>query len=84
MKKLILDTDLGSDCDDCGALSVIHNLQSEGKCELLGVMCNIANEHSPVAVKAINEWFKRGDIPIGQTSGELFRDTPIDQKCYRI
>jgi len=79
MKKLILDTDLGSDCDDCGALSVIHNLQNSGKCELLGVMCNIANEYSPIAVRSINEWFKRGNIPIGQTSGELFRNEPRNQ-----
>lgn len=79
MKKIILDTDLGSDCDDCGALGLIHNLQNEGKCELIGVLCNIANEYSPITVKAINDRYGRGSIPIGQTDGTLFRDEMASQ-----
>lgn len=73
MKKIILDTDLGSDCDDCGALSLLHNLKKEGKCNILAVMCNMADEYSPVAVKSINSWFGNGEIPIAQTNGNIFK-----------
>ncbi len=74
MKKIILDTDLGSDCDDCGALAILHNFHNSGKCKLLAVMCNIANENSPVAVKSINSWFGNSDIPIAQSDGDIFKD----------
>lgn len=74
MKRIILDTDMGSDCDDCGALAVIHNLCKEGKCELLAVMCNIANKFSPIAIKSINNWYGKSDVPIAQTNGKLFEN----------
>lgn len=84
MKKIILDTDLGSDCDDSGALSIIHNLHSEGKCELLGVLCSIANKYCPITVKAINTWFQNKDIPIGQTNTHLFENTPENMIFTKI
>lgn len=37
MVKIIIDTDIGSDCDDAGALALAHNLANEGKCQILAV-----------------------------------------------
>ncbi len=33
--KVILDTDMGSDCDDAGALSLLHKFAKEGKTAIL-------------------------------------------------
>lgn len=35
--KLILDTDMGSDYDDAGAIAVMHNLSREGFVDVLAV-----------------------------------------------
>ena len=36
-EKIILDTDLGTDCDDAGAIAMLINMASEGKAEILGM-----------------------------------------------
>ena len=74
MRKIILDTDLGSDCDDCGALAILNNFHNAGKCSILAIMCNIANSNSPVSVKHINSWFGNSHIPIAQTNDDIFKD----------
>ncbi len=35
---VILDTDIGSDCDDAGALAVLHALADRGEVEILACM----------------------------------------------
>ena len=37
MNKIIFDTDIGGDCDDAGALAILHEAQNAGKAELLAV-----------------------------------------------
>ena len=36
-KQIIFDTDIGGDCDDAGALAILHEAQNAGKAELLAV-----------------------------------------------
>lgn len=62
---IILDTDMGPDCDDAGALSMLHGLQDNGEARLLGVMCNTLSEWAPPCVDAINTYYGRPDVPIG-------------------
>ena len=38
--ELIIDTDLGFDVDDAGAIAVANHLQDLGLCELRGVVHN--------------------------------------------
>ena len=33
---IILDTDMGSDCDDAGAMALLHHYAAEGKVDILG------------------------------------------------
>jgi inosine-uridine nucleoside N-ribohydrolase len=35
--KIILDTDIGPDCDDAGAIAVLHTLATQGAAEILGI-----------------------------------------------
>lgn len=37
LRKFILDTDLGPDCDDCGALAILDAYHRDRKIQLLGV-----------------------------------------------
>lgn len=65
--KLILETDMSGDCDDAGALGLLHALADRGECRLLAVMTNrkdLANA-SAAAADAINTYYGRPDIPIG-------------------
>ncbi len=65
--KIIFDTDMANDCDDAGALAVLHALADLGEAEILAVVTNRKDPSnaSAAAVDAINTWYGRGDIPIG-------------------
>lgn len=70
--KVILDTDLGSDCDDAGALALLHNLEKQGYAKILAVTHCATEIGGAVTVKAINEYYGRADIPVGKNMGEPF------------
>lgn len=65
--KIIFDTDMASDCDDAGALAVLHALADLGEAEILAVVTNRKDPSnaSAAAVSAINHYYGRPDIPIG-------------------
>ncbi|MDO4576466.1 MAG: nucleoside hydrolase [Planctomycetia bacterium] len=63
--QLIYDTDMGNDIDDAFALSIIHTLISQGKCELLGITLTKSNLNAARYCKAYNTVYGRPDIPIG-------------------
>lgn len=76
MIKIFLDTDMGSDCDDAGALSLLHNLASEGKAEILAVTHCASEISGPYCVEAINEWYGR-KVPIGRYDTKTFLEGGI-------
>jgi len=62
---IIFDTDMGGDCDDVGALFILHGAVERGEARLLATMgCVSANAIAP-ALDAINTWFGRPEIPVG-------------------
>lgn len=65
--KVILDTDMSGDCDDAGALAILHALADRGECELLATVVNRADltNASAAATDATNTYYGRPDIPIG-------------------
>ena len=64
-QRIILDTDMGDDCDDVGALFILHGAVERGKANLLATMgCASADAIAP-ALDAINTWFGRPEIPVG-------------------
>lgn len=74
MIKIILDTDLGSDCDDAGALSVLHNLANNNEADVLAVTYCGSAISSAVSIQLINEWYNRGNIPVGIYTKKSFLD----------
>jgi len=65
--RILFDTDMANDCDDAGALAVLHALADLGEVEILAVVTNRKDPSnaSAAAVSAINHWYGRPGIPIG-------------------
>ena len=65
--KTIFDTDMQSDCDDCGALATLHKLADLGEAEILACVVNSPSPEYAIAatVDAINTYYGRPQIPIG-------------------
>jgi len=82
--KVILDTDMGSDCDDAGAMAVLHKLADRGEVEILGVIYSSGKNKYGVGVcDAINTYYGRGDLLLGQNLNDDVGD-PRDSYSKKI
>lgn len=75
---IILDTDMGPDYDDVGALAMLHAMADNGECRILATIAS--NKHPRIAatLDVINTYFKRPDIAIGVPKGAAV-DLPAAQ-----
>src|SRR5688572_25038834 len=73
--RLILDTDMDSDCDDPAALAVLHALADAGEVEPLAIMISALDPHAGPCADAINTYYGRPDLPIGSA-----RPPAVNQK----
>ena len=64
MKKIIFDTDIGGDCDDAGALAIIHSAVNNGDAELLAVTVSTRDPWAVACADAINRYYGHV-VPIG-------------------
>jgi hypothetical protein len=64
-EQVILDTDVGGDIDDAGALAVMHALADSGEIEILAVGVVNGHELAVPYCDAVNTWYGRPEIPIG-------------------
>ncbi len=65
--RLILDTDLGPDCDDVGAMALMHCLADSGEVKILATVSSNADERVVPGIEVINGYFNRPDIPVAVT-----------------
>jgi len=63
--NVIFDTDMGGDCDDVGALFVLHGALERGEVNLLATMGCVSSAAIAPAIDGINTWFGRSEIPVG-------------------
>lgn len=63
---LLLDTDLGGDIDDLGAMAVLNALADRGKCRIAGVVSDTGRAPSINAIRTVNRWYGRPEIPVGR------------------
>ncbi len=65
--SVIVDTDMLTDCDDAGALAVLHALADAGEVRILGIVLNGIDTHGKhgAVVSAIDTYYRRGGLPIG-------------------
>jgi hypothetical protein len=67
--RLIFDTDMQTDCDDAGALGALHALADLGEVEILGTTICVLNPWAAPCTDAINTYYGRPGIAIGQLKG---------------
>jgi len=67
--NVIVDTDISDDCDDVGALAILHAMMDRGEANILGVVVNSTCVWSAPCVDAINTYYGRPNIPIGTLKG---------------
>lgn len=65
-KRLILDTDIGIDCDDAAALAILLNAQRSGKCFISAITASTTREGAVATVRAICRYYGVKDIPMGK------------------
>jgi hypothetical protein len=77
--RIIFDTDMGSDCDDAGALALLHAYADLGKAEILAcIYSSGAVPYGAGVVEAINIRYGRPHIPVGACQDLDFGD-PVDK-----
>ena len=64
MKKIVFDTDIGGDCDDAGALAIIHRAEQRGLAKLLALTVSTRDPWAPACADAINKYYGH-EVPIG-------------------
>ena len=78
--RIIVDTDMMTDCDDCLALGLLHRLADRDEADILGVMVSSKHPESALAVDRINTYYQRSDLPLGRPiSGSGFYS---DKSCF--
>ena len=80
--KVILETDFTLDVDDVGALAVLHALADRGEVEFLAVSYNEVQSNAAAAIRAVNAWYGRADLPVGVFQGPL--EDPDDEHSRYI
>lgn len=66
MEHLIIDTDIGADCDDAGALAIACNAHTAGAARLVAVTLCTVNPYAAGAASAVCRYYGV-DVPLGQT-----------------
>ena len=79
---IIFDTDMDIDCDDTGALAVLHALMDLGETEILGIIVDVPAETSARCAMTINNYYNRLDIPVGLLKDDSF-ETGEKYQLYR-
>jgi hypothetical protein len=67
--NIIFDTDMDTDCDDVGAIAILHVLADRGEANILATMVSSKYEWSVPCLDAINTYFGRAYLPIGVVKG---------------
>lgn len=68
--NLILDTDLGPDYDDVGAMAVMHALADSGYVNILATLSSNHDESVIPCIDVLNTYFNRPDITLGAPKSE--------------
>jgi inosine-uridine nucleoside N-ribohydrolase len=77
--SIIFDTDMGSDCDDVGALALLHAYADMNRVKILGCVYSSGKvPYGAGVIEAINVYYGRPAIPVGAYYGHDIGD-PVDK-----
>ncbi|WP_350286109.1 hypothetical protein [uncultured Croceitalea sp.] len=84
-KKIILDTDPSADPDDVGCMAMLHNMATNGECEILAIINSTHYKQSSLSISAINEFYNRKAIPVGDYKGYKAKiESPKENYDYHL
>lgn len=75
LPKILLDTDLGGDCDDVGAIALLNVFANRKEAEILGITHSTSLEWGPACIDIINRFYGRS-IDLGAYAKKGFLDGP--------
>lgn len=68
--SIILDSDIGPDYDDVGAITLLHAFADNGEVRILATIASNKYPNAAAVLSVFNTYFKRPDLPIGVPKGE--------------
>ena len=72
--KILFDTDIGCDCDDAGALAVLHALADRNEAEIVAITHCTTSPYSAGCIDAINRYYGRPNLPVGTLKADDWKD----------
>lgn len=82
MKYLMIDTDIGNDCDDAAAAALACMYEGAGLCKLLCFTVNTSDRYAPNCLDAIADTYGRR-VKIGVYRGDGFPENPASY-CKKV
>lgn len=82
MIDIIIDTDIGNDSDDAGALAIAHHLMKLGECRILAITSSTSRKDGALCVDAINRFYNHMDIKVGMSNRTTFLDETMGYGAY--
>ena len=82
-RRILLDTDIGPDCDDAAALALCILYARETGSELLGVMHCTSSPWGVGAIRSILRWYGAEQTPVGTLKDPGFLTGPAYEKYNR-
>jgi len=73
-RRVILDTDIGPDCDDAGAIALLNHWADEYGFEISAIINCTSNRYGTACIDALCTYFNRPDVLIGEYKPEGFND----------
>jgi pyrimidine-specific ribonucleoside hydrolase len=71
---VIFDTDMATDYDDVGAITLLHYFADNGQAKILATIASTKYPRVADVLSVLNTYFKRPDIPIGIPTGAASED----------
>jgi len=73
-ERVIFDTDIATDYDDVGAITLLHYYADIGQAKILATIASTKYPRVAAVLSVLNTYFKKPDIPIGVPTGAASED----------
>jgi inosine-uridine nucleoside N-ribohydrolase len=77
--SIILDTDIGPDYDDVGAMALLHAMADSGECRILATIASNKHPYIAAVLNVINTYYNRPGIPVGVVRSKAVNEPAHDK-----
>lgn len=83
-EKLFIDTDLGGDCDDVGALALANIFKNKGLIDIVGMTHTTSMPFGAGCIDLINKYYGNAGIKVGATRREGYCSFDTNQYAQKM